>query len=141
MNNSGFTSYDDDYDYESDDAEAVVYLISRSGKLKNTALYVMKRIDAVTFCERPETDSNNVIMSWAYCFTTHRREWREELDTFRKDDGRFTALLDELGIKPIYTGGGPVLNTALIDKMHKFKPQIQKLYDQINLFETYLTEF
>jgi len=95
----------DGYNYESDNAEALVYPISHSGKLKNTALYVMKRCEAVRFCERKETACNNGINSWAYCFTTHRRAWRDELDTFRKDDGRFDKLLKEMGIQPIYRGG------------------------------------
>jgi hypothetical protein len=86
-NNSGFTSFEEKYGYEADDAEAVVFLISPSGQLKNTALYVMKRHEAVTFCEHEETAKPYGARAWAYCFTTHRRDWRNELDTFRKDDG------------------------------------------------------
>jgi len=110
-NNSGFTSFDENYNYEADEAEAVVYLISRSGQLSNTALYVMRRDEAVLFCEREETAKNHGPMSWAYCFTTHRRDWRNELDTFRKDDGRFDKLLAELGIDPIYRGGEADFNS------------------------------
>ena len=104
-NNSGFTSFDENYDYYADNAEAVIYLISPGGQLKNTALYVMQRYEAVLFCEHEETAKNYGPMAWAYCFTTHRRNWRNELDTFRKDDGRFNKLLQELNIKPIYRGG------------------------------------
>jgi len=101
-NNSGFTSFDEDFDYYADNAEAVVFLISQSGKLRNTCLYVMKRHEAVAFCKRPETAKNQGSMSWAYCFTTYKRDWRNQMDNFRKDDGRFDWLLKELGIVPIY---------------------------------------
>jgi len=107
-NNSGFTGQDDGYDYEDDEAEAVVYLISRSGRMRNTALYVMKRHEAVTFCGCTETASDNGAMSWAYCFTTHKRDWRDSPDIFRADDGRFDGLLAEMGIDPIYRGGEPI---------------------------------
>ena len=98
---------DEDFDYEANDAEAVVYLISQSGQPRNACLYVMKRSEAVEFCSHQGTAVKSGAMAWAYCFTTHRRYWREELDTFRRDDGRFDWLLEELGIEPIYRGGEP----------------------------------
>jgi len=137
-NNSGFTAYDEDCDYMADDAEAVVYLISLSGRLKNTALYVMKRHEAVLFCSRDETQSRNGNMSWAYCFTTHRRDWRDELKTFRKDDGRFGWLLEELGIVPIYRGG-----EVLADKSKPKKPALCKPAGtsmQLSLFDDCFAE-
>lgn len=76
-NNSGFTSFDEDFDYLADDAEALVYLISDSGRLKNTAIYVMRRHEAVAFCSHPGTEGSAHGSKWAYAFTTHRREWRE----------------------------------------------------------------
>ena len=105
-NNSGFTAFDASVEYEDDNAEALVYLVSPSGQLRNTALYVMRRVDAVTFCSRGETAKTTGPMQWCYCFTTHRQNWRNELDTFRRDDGRFDDLLKALGIVPIYRGGG-----------------------------------
>lgn len=91
-----------DYDYYSPDAEAVVYMIMPSGKCRKNCLYVMKRKDAVAFCSRPETRSANKTRAWAYSFSTYKRNWREELDAFRVDDGRFAPLLKELGITPIF---------------------------------------
>lgn len=98
-----FTDKTDGFDYEADDAEAVVFLISPSGKLHSTRLYVMRRHEAQAFCSRPETKSNNPARQWAYVFTTHLPDWRDELDTFRADDGRFDGLLAEMGITPIYS--------------------------------------
>ena len=96
-------SIEDTFDYEADNAEAVIYLITKSGKLnKQRLLYVMKRSEAIQFCTANETRSINGNMSWAYAFTTHRRDWRECLDEFRKDDGRFNGLLLSMGITPIY---------------------------------------
>ena len=50
-----FTIYDKNYNYEDDDAEAVIYLINPSGKNLKPNLFVMKRKDAVKFCSRKET--------------------------------------------------------------------------------------
>ena len=108
MGNSGFTTYNEIFDYEADDTEAVVYLISPSSRLRCTSLYVMKRHEAVKFCSRPETSYSSGFMHWAYCFTTHKRDWRYHPDHFRKDDGRFDKLLEELEIIPIYRGGDKI---------------------------------
>lgn len=94
--------YKKNYDYYADEAEAVVYIITQSGINPVNCLYVMKRRDAVAFCQRPETASNNGNRSWAFMFTTYKTDWREDLDSFRRDDGRFDKLLEELGITPIY---------------------------------------
>ena len=91
-----------DYDYYADDAEAVVYLINKSGINPTNCVYVMKRADAVKFLEQKETCKINGAMSWSYMFTTYKTNWREDLDSFRVDDGRFDDLLKELGIVPIY---------------------------------------
>ena len=105
VNNSGFTSYDADYDYEADNAEAVVYMISESGKLPKPAVYVMSRSDAVKFCSRKETAGQGCGGKWAFVFTTHKPDWRDTPEIFRKDDGRFNELLREMGIKVIYPCG------------------------------------
>jgi len=131
MNNSGFTSYDDYFDYEDDNAEAVVFLISPSGQLRNTCLYVMKREEAQRFCERPETCSNNPTRMWSYVFTTHKRDWRDNLDHFRKDDKRFDKLLNELNIKPIYRGGEMLEISTIVKTNNETKENI----DQISLFD------
>lgn len=93
-----FTLYDKNFNYENEDAEAVVYLISPSGKNNKPNLFVMKRKEAVNFCSRKETKGTN----WALCFSTHKRNWREQLKLFRKDNGKFDDLLNELNIQPIY---------------------------------------
>ena len=98
-----FTDIIAGFDYEADDAEAVVFLISPSGLLHNTRLFVMRRSEAQALCSRPETRSNNPGREWAYVFTTHLTDWRDELDTFRVDDGRFDELLEMMGIVPIYS--------------------------------------
>ena len=98
---SPVTQKTDDYNYEADDAEAVVYLTAKDGWIAD--MYVMKRHEAVAFCSRLETAKNYGPMSWMFCFTTHRRDWREyDSKTFRIDDGRFDWLLAELDIEPIY---------------------------------------
>lgn len=99
---------DDGYDYEADDAVAVVYMVMQSGKFNKNCLYVMKRADAVKFCSHPKTTGCARNSKWFYAFTTHRRDWRESLDDFRPDDGRFAPLLAEMGITPIWTKGQPV---------------------------------
>ena len=93
-----FTNYDKNYNYEDEDAEAVIYVINPSGKNRKPNLFVMKRKDAVKFCSRKETKGNN----WALCFTTHKRDWRDKLKLFRKDNGKFDELLQELDIELIY---------------------------------------
>ena len=45
-NNSGFTSFVEGFNYEADDAEAVVYMIFGSGRFASAGLYVMKRSEA-----------------------------------------------------------------------------------------------
>lgn len=100
-NNSGFSSFDKTFDYEADDAEAVVYMISESGMMKNTALYVMRREDAVRFCSHEKTQGRARGGRWAYAFTTHKRDWRKTPEIFRADDGRFDDLLEELEITTI----------------------------------------
>ena len=70
VNNSGFTSYDKNYDYCADDAEAVVYIVFESG-FTRSALYVMKRSEAMAFCARPETCGTVYGKRWFYAFTTH----------------------------------------------------------------------
>ena len=93
---------EDNFDYEADDAEAVVYLIFESGQYDKSDVYVMKRSDAVAFCSHPKTCGQGRGGGWAFAFTTHRRDWRDTPDTFRDDDGRFDWLFDELGIKLIH---------------------------------------
>jgi len=96
--NTGIKIYKD-YDYYNDNAEAVVYLIMKSGKNTCNCVFVMTRKEAVMFCERDETQGN----MWFFAFTTYRVDWRDTIDKdFRKDDGRFNWLLDELGIVPIF---------------------------------------
>ncbi|MDR2594545.1 MAG: hypothetical protein LBC87_07235 [Fibromonadaceae bacterium] len=90
------------YDYYADDAEAVVFLINKSGINPVNCLYVMKRVDAIKFCSRKETSKQEGFMSWSYMFTTYKTNWREDLDSFREDDGRFEKLFEELGINLIY---------------------------------------
>jgi len=91
----------DDYNYEDDEAEAVVYCSAQGGW--NGDYFVMKRFEAVKFCEHPSTKSNNHVRAWAFFFTTHRRDWHEfRHKTFRADDGRFDKLLKELNIEPLY---------------------------------------
>lgn len=93
----------DVFDYEADEAEAVVYLIFKSGKFNKSNLFVTSRVNAVKFCEHSESCAKN--KSWACAFTTHKRDWRKKLKDFRKDDGRFNELLKALEIDPIYKGG------------------------------------
>lgn len=93
-----FTKYDENFNYLDDDVEAVVYLINPSGKNLKPNLFVMKREEAVKFCSRKETKGTN----WALCFSTHKRNWRDKLKSFRKDNGKFDDLLKELNIEPIY---------------------------------------
>ena len=93
-----FINYDKNYNYEDENAEAVIYLINPSGKNLKPNLFVMKRKDAVKFCSRKETKGHN----WALCFTTHKRDWRDKLKLFRKDNGKFDELLQELNIELIY---------------------------------------
>ena len=97
-NNDTFTDYDPNYNYEDDNAEAVIYFITPKGKTSKPNLFVMKRYEAIKFCSRKETKGTR----WALCFSTHKRNWKNELKNFRKDDGRFNELLEELGIEPIY---------------------------------------
>ena len=87
--------------YYDDNAEAVIYLINRSGKNTTPNIFVMKRKDAVKFCSNDKTKG----IDWALCFSTHKTNWRKELKLFRKDDGRFNDLLKELNIQPIYRRG------------------------------------
>lgn len=105
---SAITEKEGGYDYEADDAGAVVYMVMQSGKFNKNCLYVMKRADAVKFCSHPKTAGRARQSKWFYAFTTHRRDWRETLDDFRVDDGRFGPLLAEMGITPIWTKGQPV---------------------------------
>lgn len=93
-----FTIYDKNFNYEDENAEAVVYLINPSGKNNKPNLFVMKRKDAVKFCSCKETKGVN----WSLCFTTHKRDWRDKLKLFRKDNGKFDDLLKELNIEVIY---------------------------------------
>lgn len=88
-----------------DDAEAVVYMITMSSSLPMRRLFVMRLADAVRFCSDPRTAGRGRGGPWAYAFTTHQRDWRDELDAFRPEDGRFDGLLADLGIEPIYRGG------------------------------------
>jgi len=97
----------------------------------------MKRSDAVKFCERPETAKFGGVMPWAYCFTTHNREWRQNPEIFRKEDGRFDYLLDELGINPIHRGGSIIASGAVrqqkAEKERKIENKAEML--QISLFD------
>lgn len=93
-----FTEFDKDYDYLNGNAEAVVYFIFRKSRVLKANLFVMKRYEAAKFCSRKETKGP----SWALCFSTHKRNWRNELKLFKRDDGRFSALLEELNIIPMY---------------------------------------
>ena len=91
----------DDYDFEADNTEAVVYLTGKDGWIAD--MYVMKKKEAVLFCDRPETAKPYGARAWIFMFTTHKRDWYENrLYTFREDDGRFDWLLALLGIDPIY---------------------------------------
>lgn len=107
-----FSREDKGFDYEADDAEAVVYLVMQSGRFNRNCLYVMRRADAVRFCDHPKTTGRARGSRWFYAFTTHRRNWRETPDEFRADDGRFASLLAELGITPLWTKGQPVPEQA-----------------------------
>jgi len=121
VNNSGFTSYDEEYEYLADDAEALVYMVFEKGGFNKSALYVMRRVEAQAFCERPETCGKGRGGGWCYAFTTHHRDWRNNIDGnfFRKDDGRFDGLLKELGIVPIFRGGDTI---APVVKAFEKKP-------------------
>ena len=88
---------DEDISYESN-AEALVYLVSRNGKFQQKYLYVMRRIDAMRFL----SDERTAGQDWMLVFTTTRKDWRDHLDKFVKDDGRFNDLLNTLRINPIY---------------------------------------
>ncbi len=92
-------------DRYADNAEAVVYLIFESGRFEKSRLFVMSRKNAIKFCSRLETSGQGVGGKWACAFTTYIDDWRQCLGTFRKEDGRFDRLLEELGINPIYRGG------------------------------------
>lgn len=94
-----FTEYDENFNYEDENAEAVVYFINHSGKNTKPNLFVMKRSDAVKLCSSKKTKGAN----WALCFSTHKRNWRNELKFFRKDDGRFDELIKSLNIKIIFS--------------------------------------
>ena|GEM_PF-6066787 len=87
---------DDGYDYYADGAEAVVCLMSMEPKAR--WMYVMRRDEAVRFCERRETRGQG----WMFTFTTRNLDWREHKAAFKADDGRFDGLLAELGIEPIF---------------------------------------
>lgn len=82
-----------------DNEEAVIYLINKSGKNLKSNLFVMKRFEAVKFCSDERTKGND----WSLCFSIHKRNWRNELKTFRKNDGRFDDILEELNIIPIFS--------------------------------------
>lgn len=118
---------DETYDYYADDSEAVVYMIMESGRNNRNCLYVMRRADAVAFCNRPETCGRSQWGGmWGYAFTTYRRDWRKTPQNFRSDDGRFDALLQEMGIVPIYRGGQPVPLAVI--------PNVKQAPRQLSLF-------
>lgn len=74
------------------DAHADVYIVSRAGRMGYpTVLWRMTVADAQRVCSHPSTRGTN----WMLCWTTHdliETKW------FAKDDGRFAALFEELGV-------------------------------------------
>jgi len=102
VENSGFTSRDLTYDYEADDAEAVVYMSTQHLSTGGKPLYVMRRFESQAFCSHPKTCGKGRGGEWMFMFTTHQRNWRDRLDDFMEDDLRFMPLLILLGIVPIY---------------------------------------
>jgi len=100
-----------DYKHFNDDAEALVFTTAyNTGFTKY--LYVMTRKQAQEFCSRDETKGQRHYGGkpedgqWMTCFTCYETDWRNRLDSFRVDDGRFEWLLDELGIIPIHRNTG-----------------------------------
>lgn len=78
--------------------EAVVYFSFFKPVGKPNNLFVMKKEDAIKFCNRDETKGKNFML----CFTVHKKNWRNELNTFVKDDGRYNELIKKLNIDIIY---------------------------------------
>jgi hypothetical protein len=78
--------------------EAVVYFSFLKPVGKPNNLFVMKKEDAIKFCSRNETKGKTFML----CFTTHKKNWRNELKSFIKDDGRYNELIKELNIDIIY---------------------------------------
>lgn len=92
----------DDFDYLSDEADAVVFLMTESAFTPTAWIYVMKRKDAIRFCSHEKTKGISHNSHWMFSFSTYFQDWRATMDNFRPDDGRFQRIIDELGINLIY---------------------------------------
>ena len=94
--------------------ERIVAIICLTPRQKSTAkgavLYVTTETDAQKICSDPRTRSNNPTREWMYAYTGYWKDafgvdnWQElAQDRFRRDDGRFDELFEELGVNIIFS--------------------------------------